>query len=89
MTLVQAIVTFTLIWWTFLFCVLPWGNAPSQDPMAGETGNVPAKPRLGLKFLITTGLSVIIFLIVYGLIEANVLDFYAMAQNMEKQDGLR
>lgn len=88
MSLVQGIVAFALIWWTFLFCVLPWGNAPSEDPIPGETGNVPAKPRLLKKFLITTVLSIIIWLIVYGLIEANVLDFYSMAHDMEIEDKL-
>lgn len=89
MSLVQGIVVFVLVWWTFLFCVLPWGNAPSEEPVAGETGNIPAKPRLALKFLITTGLSVVIWLIIYGLIKANVIDFYALAQDMETQDGLK
>ena len=89
MSLVQGIVVFQLVWWTFLFCVLPWGNTPSENPVPGETGNIPARPRLITKFLITTGLSVVIWLIIYGLIRANVLDFYAMAHNMVLEDGLK
>ena len=89
MTLVQGIVTYVLIWWTFLFCVLPWGNAPSQDDVAGVTGNVPAKPRLALKFAVTTGLSTIIWLLIYGLIRMNVIDFYALADAMVIKDGLK
>lgn len=88
MTLVQGFVTFICIWWTFLFCVLPWGNTPSENPIPGETGNVPANPNLGRKFLATTILSVIIWLIVYGLIRMNVIDFYDMARDMEIKDGL-
>ena len=89
MTLVQGIVSFILIWWTFLFCVLPWGNAPSDEPIEGETSNIPAKPRILKKFLITTALSVIIWLVLNGLIEANVIDFYGMAHDMEIKDGLK
>lgn len=89
MTLVQGIVSFTLIWWTFLFCVLPFGNEPSENPIAGETGNVPARPRLLRKFLITTALSVVIFFVINGLIALNVIDFYQLAQDMEIKDGLK
>ncbi len=89
MSLVQGIVSFILIWWTFLFCVLPWGNAPSDTPMVGETGNIPAKPRLLKKFLITTALSVVIWLVLNGLISLNVIDFYGMAHDMEIKDGLK
>ena len=89
MTGVQGLVAFILIWWTFLFCVLPWGNQPSETPILGETGNVPAKPRLAKKFMITTALSVVIWLVVYGLIKANVIDFYSMAHDMEIKDGLK
>ena len=88
MTLVQGFVTFICIWWTFLFCVLPWGNAPSETPIPGETGNVPANPNLGKKFIATTIVSGIIWLIIYGLIKMNVIDFYDMARDMEIKDGL-
>ena len=89
MTLVQGIVSFILIWWTFLFCVLPFGNAPSETPIAGETGNIPATPRIFKKFLITTALSVVIWLVINGLIALNVIDFYGMAHDMEIKDGLK
>lgn len=88
MTLVQGIVSFILIWWTFLFCVLPFGNAPSEKPIEGETGNIPAAPRILKKFAITTALSVAIWLVLYGLIALNVIDFYDMAHDMEIKDGL-
>ena len=88
MDFVQGLVVFILVWWTFLFCVLPFGNTPSDNPIPGETGNIPAHPRLARKFLITTGLSVIIWIVIYGLIELNVLDFYAMAHDMVIKDGL-
>lgn len=89
MTLIQGIVSFILIWWTFLFCILPFGNQPSDEPMAGETGNIPAKPRILKKFVITTALSVVIWLVLHGLIALNVIDFYDMAHDMEIKDGLK
>lgn len=88
MTLIQGIVSFCLIWWTAIFCVLPFGNRPSDDPIPGETGNIPAKPRLLKKFIITTAISIAIWLVINGLIRLNVIDFYDMAHDMEIKDGL-
>ena len=54
MTWVEALVTFAVSWWLFLFMVLPWGVRAQEDGVAGTDPGAPAKPRLLLKFAITT-----------------------------------
>ncbi len=84
MTLVQGIVAFTLIWWTLLFCVLPWGNRPSDELVPGQASSAPHKPNLLKKFIITTALSAVIWLVINGLIAHNAIDFYGMAEALER-----
>jgi predicted secreted protein len=60
MTLYQAIVTFAVSWWLILFMVLPWGAQPSADPPPGTVPSAPARPRLLLKFAITTLLAALV-----------------------------
>jgi predicted secreted protein len=77
-----GIIVFLLIWWTVIFTVLPFGLR--RD----ETGK-PDDPRLAHKALLTTGISVLLWLAVYALIEAGIINFYNMAGIMAGQDGLR
>ena len=84
MTLVQGIVVFSMLWWTLIFCVLPFFYRPSD-----EEGVERPKPKLGKIVLFTTLLSISVWLIIYGLIEANVLDFYKLGQEIAVKDGLQ
>lgn len=81
-------VVYFLAWWTVLFAVLPWGNAPAENPGEGHEQGAPANPRLKLKFLITTVITAIIWLIIYFMIKFDVLDFYQAAEQMIKEDNL-
>jgi predicted secreted protein len=76
---VSGIVVFLLIWWTMIFCVLPWGLR--RD----ETGK-PEMPRLRRKFLITTGLSFFLWLGIYALIETDIISFREIAKGMAQED---
>ncbi|HAJ89959.1 MAG TPA: DUF1467 domain-containing protein [Rhodospirillaceae bacterium] len=86
MGLVSGIVVFLMVWWTVLFAVLPWGNRPSEEPVTGNVVSAPDKPKLLKKFLITTLVSAIIWLLIYGLMSLNVISFYDMAADMAAQD---
>lgn len=50
-----AFVLFTMIWWTVLFAVLPFGTRPVAEPdeATGWRG-APARPLMGRKLLATT-----------------------------------
>jgi predicted secreted protein len=55
-----------IIWWTLLFAVLPFGvhsQAEMNDIVPGSEPGAPARPRLGLKVLATTGIAGIVWAI--------------------------
>ncbi len=54
MDLFGGIVVYVIIWWLVLFTVLPWGVRPPAEPEKGHATSAPARPRLLLKFAITT-----------------------------------
>ena len=57
MSVIGAFGLYFVLWWTFLFAVLPLGNAPERDPdriVAGQDPGAPALPRLREKALLTT-----------------------------------
>lgn len=68
MTLFNAFVLFVCIWWTVLFAVLPWKVKPSDAPLQGTARSAPETPHIGLKFLVTTGISIVSWGVFYGLI---------------------
>ena len=52
-----------------------------------ETGSrAPVNPRIRKKFLITTGISLLVWLLVYGLIQANLIDYRAISKQMVEED---
>lgn len=81
-----GIIAYLLIWWTALFAVLPWGNKLSQNPVAGQPQSAPDVPRLKQKFIITTVLSAVLWLGIFLLIRADIIDFRALAGSMMMED---
>jgi len=71
-----GVVLFTLIWWTTLFAVLPVGTRPvaDADPNSGWRGS-PERPRMRMKILATTAISILIWLAAYWLIQSDYLSF--------------
>lgn len=66
---------YVVLWWLMLFMVLPWGLKPVVDPkLAHLPDYVPqVKPRLPLKFLITTVLTYGVWTVVKWIIAEDVL----------------
>ena len=79
MGLVSGIVVYLLSWWVVLFAVLPWGI---RRDITGK----PENPRLGRKLLITSIIAGILWLIIYGLIAADIISFREMAEAMMQED---
>lgn len=83
-----GVVVYLMIWWLVLFMVLPWGIQPAEVDGTGNMPGAPAKPRLKLKFLITTGIAAIVWAVVFVLIKMDLIDFYAISEQMMREDGL-
>ena len=82
MGVVTAIIVFLLIWWTALFAVLPFGH--KRD----ETGK-PVFANMKKKFIRTTFVAIILWAIVFVLIESDMISFREMANEMIEEDHLR
>lgn len=66
LTVFGALALYFVLWWTFLFAVLPLGNHAESDPeriVPGQDPGAPASPRLREKALITTAAAAIAFFI--------------------------
>ena len=59
-----ALALYFVLWWTFLFAVLPLGNRAETDPdrvVAGQDPGAPARPRRREKALLTTLVAAVMF----------------------------
>ena len=85
MDLVTGIVVYLLVWWVALFSVLPWGNRPAETVTPGTVESAPAKPRLLIKFAVTTVLAAAIWGGIDWLVLSDVISFRDMAKQMPIQ----
>jgi predicted secreted protein len=74
MTWFTGIASFVVIWWVVIFAILPWGVRPAEDEM-GLSAGAPANPRLGLKTLITTGVTAVLWGILYLIVSSDIWSF--------------
>jgi predicted secreted protein len=73
MNLVSALAIFFLIWWIVLFAVLPFGIRNSHESGAtvgeGHDAGAPVQARIFRKAIITTGISLVVFAVVWLLLK--------------------
>ena len=63
MGIYTGIMVYVVTWWVVIFAVLPWGNNdPPEQVEQGHATSAPAKPRLLIKFLVTTIVSAAIWI---------------------------
>lgn len=70
MDIAGGIVAFVMIWWVVFFAVLPFGVSPHKTPGVGHADGAPERPRLLRKAVITTGITVVLWLVVDSVIRA-------------------
>jgi len=72
-----GIVSFAVIWMVSLFMVLPWGMRSHTEAGAeivpGSEASAPVRPRLLLKFAITTGVALVLWGALYATITYRLL----------------
>jgi|TARA_R110002072_G_scaffold237600_2_gene394961 predicted secreted protein len=75
MTIATGLLLFLIVWWTVIFMILPIGVAPPEHPETGHDPGAPANPNIGRKAVITTVVSALIWLVIYGVIESDLYSF--------------
>ena len=76
MTLTGSIVVFVVTWWLILFMVLPFGVRSQWEDgevVDGTPDGAPVAHNLPRKLLITTGISIAVFALIWLAVEFNVL----------------
>lgn len=83
MSLLTLVFTYLIVWWTVLFAVLPWGNRQPLEPEHGMAYGAPVNPNIKKKLIATTILSFIVLIIIYTIVELNIIDFREIAREMD------
>ena len=78
MGIAGSIIVYVLIWWIIFFSVLPVGIQSNKEKfkekIEGVDPGAPINPKIGKKFLITTLITSIIFIVIYYLVEFDLLN---------------
>ena len=78
MGITGSIIVYVLIWWIIFFSVLPLGIKSNKEKfketIEGIDPGAPINPRIGKKFLITTIITSIIFIVIYYLVKFDILN---------------
>ena len=78
MGITGSIIVYVLIWWIIFFSVLPVGIQSNKEKfkarIEGVDPGAPNNPKIGKKFLITTIITSIIFIVIYYLVEFDLLN---------------
>lgn len=72
MGVVSGILVYVVLWWVVLFTVLPWWvQTPKGETGANDAG-APIEAKIGKKFLITSAIAFLAWLVVYALVNADI-----------------
>ena len=75
MSITGSIVIFVIIWWIVFFSLLPIDvNRIKKKTIEGEDPGSPENPKILKKFIYTTVISSVFFLIIYYLVQYNFLN---------------
>ena len=71
MGITGSIIVYVMIWWIVFFSILPVGIQSNKgvfkDSIEGIDPGAPKNPKIGKKFLITTIITSILFIMIYYL----------------------
>ena len=78
MGITGSIIVYVLIWWIVFFSVLPVGIRSNKEKfkerIEGIDLGAPINPKIGKKFLITTIITSLIFIVIYYLVKFDLLN---------------
>lgn len=86
MDFVSGLAVYFMLWWVVIFTVLPFGgNTPPEEIETGHATSAPANPRIKQKFIATTIISAVLWVIIEMIVLSDVISFYDMADILWKQ----
>ena len=78
MGITGSIIVYVLIWWIIFFSILPVGIQSNKEKfkerIEGIDPGAPINPKIGNKFLVTTIITSLIFIVIYYLVKFNLLN---------------
>ncbi len=75
MSITGSVVIFVIIWWIVFFSLLPVDvDRTKKSKIEGEDSGSPENPKLLKKFIYTSIISSVLFLIIYYLVKYNYLN---------------
>ena len=78
MGITGSIIVYVMIWWIIFFSVLPIGIQSNKetfkDNIEGADPGAPKNPKIAKKFLITTIITSILFIMIYYLVNNGFLN---------------
>ena len=78
MGITGSIIIYVIIWWIIFFSVLPVGIQSNKEvfreKLEGIDPGAPKNPKIVKKFLITTLMTTIIFVLIYYLVKIELLN---------------
>ena len=78
MGITGSIIVYVLIWWIIFFSVLPIGIQSNKEKfrtkIEGFDPGAPKNPKIAKKFLITTIITSLIFIVIYYLVKFDLLN---------------
>ena len=84
MGITGSIIVYVMIWWIIFFSVLPIGIQSNKDVFEEKIGGMdpgaPKNPKIGKKFLITTIITSILFIVIYYLVVNDLLNLRNLLQ---------
>lgn len=78
----SGIVVYILIWWLVIFGVLSHGNTPKEEGDEDGVAGAPKDVNIKKKFLITSLISAVIWVLVFLVIEYGPIDMHEWAREM-------
>ena len=82
MDIASGLVVYILLWWLVFFMALPVGVRVPDDPEVGHATSAPSAPHLGKKVAAATVIALLLWGVVYGLVDADLISFRDMANRM-------
>ena len=86
MTLVFGIAIYFVVWWIALFAVLPFGvrtQGEAGEIVAGTPASAPAKFPILRIFVINTIVSMVVFCIIWAIIEFDIFGISELASKIQ------